>query len=115
MIPCKSLLQAMAMSLFIASCAQEPQTTSVPVSHAPGATSANRALATELYHEVNAYRTQKGARVLQRHGGLDRLAEGARNLAWALEVTVSDPRGREQVIESSGFLHRVPGRVDQFR
>jgi len=48
-------------------------------------------------------------------GALDRLAEGARNVAWALEVTVPDPRGREQVIESSGFLHRVPGRVDQFR
>lgn len=46
---------------------------------------------------------------------LDRLSDGARNLAWALEVTVIDPRGREQVIEAAGFLHRVPGRVDQFR
>ena len=46
---------------------------------------------------------------------LDRLSEGGRNLAWALEVTVVDPRGREQVIETAGFLHRVPGRVDQFR
>ena len=46
---------------------------------------------------------------------LDRLSEGVRNLAWALEVTMIDPRGREQVVEASGFLHRVPGRVDQFR
>lgn len=52
-------------------------------------------------------------------------AEGLRVLAalaadgvsqpWALELVLLDARGRERPLEASGFLHRVPGRADQFR
>jgi uncharacterized protein YkwD len=50
----------------LTSCAQQSQ----PVPSAPG----NHPLANGLFDEVNGYRLSRGAKPLQRHGGLDNLA-----------------------------------------
>lgn len=56
----------------LASCANPPATTRMPVSASirPDSSASNR-----LLQEVNSYRRSHGARELQRHPGLDRLAQ----------------------------------------
>lgn len=57
----------------LTSCADNtPQTNKL---HASGPPSPDNPVATRLYQEVNAYRVSKGVKELQRHGGLDRLAQ----------------------------------------
>lgn len=59
-------------AIALASCASSPQTTRVPVSASlrPDNTNAGR-----VYQAVNQYRLGKGRSQLQRHAGLDRLAQ----------------------------------------
>ena len=56
----------------LASCATPPAPTRMPVSASlrPQPSVSNR-----LFQEINAYRRSRGARELQRHAGLDRLAQ----------------------------------------
>lgn len=56
----------------LASCANPPESTRMPVSASmrPDSSTSSR-----LYQEVNSYRHSKGANELQRHPGLDRLAQ----------------------------------------
>lgn len=56
----------------LAACANPPEPTRMPVSASvrPGSS-----ITTRLYQEVNAYRRSKGRSELQRHAGLDRLAQ----------------------------------------
>ncbi len=47
---------------------------------------------------------------------LDQLSTGERQrLPWQLTLTLSPPQGRTLSTQSRGWLHPVPGRVDQFR
>ena len=58
----------------LASCANPPEPTRMPVS----ASAFNRSglsITSRLFQEVNAYRRSKGRSELQRHAGLDRLAQ----------------------------------------
>ena len=56
----------------LASCASPPESTRMPVSASlrPDSSTSSR-----LHHEINYYRQSMGARELQRHPGLDRLAQ----------------------------------------
>lgn len=55
-----------------ASCASQPQTQSVPVSTSLRPASS---LTEQVFREVNSYRRGHGAKDLERHAGLDRLAQ----------------------------------------
>lgn len=55
----------------LASCATPAKTIKVPVS----AHSSDSSLSGKVYAKVNAYRQEHGASVLQRHAGLDKLAQ----------------------------------------
>ncbi len=55
----------------LASCATPAKTIKVPVS----APSSDSSLSGKVFAKVNAYRQQHGASVLQRHAGLDKLAQ----------------------------------------
>ena len=57
----------------VASCATPTNRTSVPMS-ARSVVSSKEALADSIHAEVNSYRRRHGAKSLQRHPGLDRLA-----------------------------------------
>ncbi len=63
---------AVACMIALASCAQPPATTSVPMS-ATGPPDSS--LSARVFQEVNSYRRSHGARDLPRHPGLDRLAQ----------------------------------------
>lgn len=64
---------AASLVVVCASCAIPPPDVShVPVSSAMGRDSS---LAGQVFQEVNSYRAAKGKRALQRHSGLDRLAQ----------------------------------------
>lgn len=56
----------------LASCATKPETQRVPVS---GAIRPDTSLTGKVLQEVNSYRRARGVADLQRHGGLDRLAQ----------------------------------------
>jgi uncharacterized protein YkwD len=56
----------------LASCASKPETTRMPVS---ATFSPDKSLSGRLFQEVNSYRQSRGAAQLQRHSGLDRLAQ----------------------------------------
>ena len=75
MHPCKVLLQAVATIMITVSCAHEPKSTSMPVSKTMGGTPQSRNLSSQTFNEVNQYRGEKGAKPLQRHSGLDQLAQ----------------------------------------
>jgi len=55
----------------LASCASDPAVTRRPVS-----LNVDTQLSTQVFEDVNAYRSSLGVRELQRHAGLDRLANG---------------------------------------
>ena len=57
----------------LASCATQPQPNKLLVS---ASTSPQSSLSAQVFEEVNAYRKAHGASALQRHAGLDRLAQG---------------------------------------
>lgn len=63
---------AVACAGALASCASPPQATKLPVSSSfrPGNSSTEN-----LFQDVNSYRRSQGAQELQRHPGLDRLAQ----------------------------------------
>ncbi len=56
----------------LASCATPPQTTKVPMS---ASLHPDHSLSGQVLQEVNSYRRSHGASELQRHAGLDRLAQ----------------------------------------
>ena len=56
----------------LASCASQPQTKKMPVS---ASLSPSSPLSEQVFREVNSYRRSHGAQDLQRHAGLDRLAQ----------------------------------------
>jgi uncharacterized protein YkwD len=56
----------------LASCATQPQVTKVPMS---ASLRPDNSLAGQVHKEVNSYRRSHGASELQRHPGLDRLAQ----------------------------------------
>jgi uncharacterized protein YkwD len=56
----------------LASCASPPESTRMPVS---ASFQPQNSTSSQLFQEVNAYRRSKGADDLQRHHGLDRLAQ----------------------------------------
>lgn len=56
----------------LASCTSSPETTSLPVSLS---NQKDSSLADRIYQQVNTYRKCCGARELQRHRGLDKLAQ----------------------------------------
>ena len=56
----------------LASCAPQPETYRVPVS---GSLHPDSSLSEQVSQEVNTYRRNRGANMLQRHAGLDRLAQ----------------------------------------
>jgi uncharacterized protein YkwD len=66
----QSIMVALAAAL--ASCAQPPEPTRMAVSASLRPSSS---LSGRLHQEVNAYRISQGASPLQRHAGLDRLAQ----------------------------------------
>jgi uncharacterized protein YkwD len=71
-LPC-TLAIVVACIGALASCAPKPPApTRMPVS---ASIRPDAPLSTRLYHEVNAYRSSRGASALQRHAGLDRLAQ----------------------------------------
>lgn len=65
-------LLAMVTTSLLASCAEQPVTTKVPVSKSPRPDSS---LSSQVFEGVNAYRRSQGAKALERHAGLDRLAQ----------------------------------------
>ncbi len=70
------LLCAAALS----SCANQPESTRMPVSatinpQAPASSQADKSLRGQLFDEVNSYRRSQGRQDVQRHAGLDRLAQ----------------------------------------
>ena len=65
-------LIAVACAGALASCATQPVTTKVPVS---ASLRPDSSLSGQVFQEVNAYRRSHGASDLQRHAGLDRLAQ----------------------------------------
>lgn len=56
----------------LASCAMQPETTKMPVSASPRPDSS---LSGQVFQKVNSYRRSHGSPDLQRHTGLDRLAQ----------------------------------------
>lgn len=73
-----SPLLAVALAAALASCAQNQQPTKMPVSASLREASPARAAkpdAAKLFREVNSYRSSIGASQLQRHAGLDNLAQ----------------------------------------
>lgn len=56
----------------LASCANKPEPTRMPVS---ASLRPDNSAASRLFQEVNSYRRSQGKRELQRHAGLDRLAQ----------------------------------------
>lgn len=67
-----SQLLVLGLAGVLASCSQGPETTTVSVS-AP--LRPDRSLSGEVFEEINSYRAQHGGKRLQRHPGLDRLAQ----------------------------------------
>lgn len=61
-----------ACAVALASCASQPTTTRMPVS---GAYRPDTSLSGQVLTEVNSYRRSHGVQELQRHSGLDRLAQ----------------------------------------
>lgn len=70
---CIKAVAALCMCV-LASCASQPTRTTVPMSSASAAPS-KASLSGSLHAEVNSYRRSHGAKNLQRHPGLDRLAQ----------------------------------------
>lgn len=69
-------LSAIALAGLLASCsAPSPTVTRIPVSSSSGKTSSG-SLSGQVFNEVNSYRAQKGKSALERHAGLDQLAQG---------------------------------------
>ncbi len=70
----KTFLKLIAVACVgaLASCAPQPKTTKIPVS---ASYKPDSSLAGRIYQEVNSYRGSHGASALQRHAGLDRLAQ----------------------------------------
>lgn len=62
----------LACSAAFISCATQPQVTKVQVS---ASLRPDHSLAGQVHDEVNSYRSSRGASPLQRHSGLDRLAQ----------------------------------------
>ena len=62
----------MVTTSLLASCAEQPVSTKVPVSKSPRSDSS---LSSQVFEGVNAYRRSQGAKALERHAGLDRLAQ----------------------------------------
>ena len=56
----------------LVSCADKSHPVNTPVS---GSQRPDNSVANQLFQEVNAYRRSQGVKELQRHGGLDRLAQ----------------------------------------
>ena len=56
----------------LASCANSPESTKMPVS---ASIRPDSSVTSRLFQEVNSYRRSQGAKDLQRHAGLDRLAQ----------------------------------------
>lgn len=84
----------------------------------------------ELVHTPNFEIGARGREVLTLRGqgladGLQRLDqlelqaspehEALRSLAWQMQISLSDERGRRSDSEVSGFLHPVPGQPGRFR
>lgn len=67
-----TLIIAAACAILATSCASPPTPTRIPVS-AP--LRPNASVSEKLFKEINDYRRSVGARELQRHAGLDRLAQ----------------------------------------
>ena len=65
-------LLATASALALVACAHTPQSTRLPVS---ATVSPKKSTTGSLFNDVNAYRRSQGKAELQRHGGLDRLAQ----------------------------------------
>lgn len=56
----------------LAACANQPEPTKMPVS---ASIHPDSSISGRVFQEINAYRRSQGARELQRHAGLDRLAQ----------------------------------------
>ena len=65
-------ISAVACMAALSSCATPPEPTKLPVS---AAARPDTSLTGQVFQAVNAYRRQHGASELQRHAGLDRLAQ----------------------------------------
>jgi uncharacterized protein YkwD len=65
------LLAMFCAGAMVAACAKKPEASEVAV---PAARFSDSPLASRVFQEVNTYRRSQGARDLQRHAGLDRLA-----------------------------------------
>jgi uncharacterized protein YkwD len=63
---------AVVFGAALSSCAPQPQPTKIKVSASARPESS---LSGQVFQEVNSYRGQRGAAALQRHAGLDRLAQ----------------------------------------
>ncbi len=69
-------LYVITLAGFLASCSAAPPTvTRIPVSASVGKTSLSGSLAAEVFEEVNSYRARNGKSALERHAGLDQLAQ----------------------------------------
>ncbi|MFD2255925.1 CAP domain-containing protein [Luteolibacter algae] len=67
-------MSAIALAGLLAACSSSPpDVTRVPVSASP--TGADKSLRGQIFDEVNQYRTSKGKSSLQRHSGLDAIAQ----------------------------------------
>ncbi|MGY6554067.1 MAG: hypothetical protein ACXIUM_06055 [Wenzhouxiangella sp.] len=85
---------------------------------------------TQLTHAPDFEIGARGREILNLRGaglaeGLQRLdelepqpganSETPRSLAWQMQISLSDERGRSRDSEASGFLHPVPGQPGRFR
>ena len=68
-------LLAMVIAGALVSCANQPGLAKVPVSKSQRPDPSPGSPASQLFQEVNAYRRSHGVKELQRHAGLDRLAQ----------------------------------------
>lgn len=67
------LQSALALAcVVLASCATQPEAQKIPVS---GSIHPKSSVSTQIFDDVNGYRASQGAKKLQRHAGLDRLAQ----------------------------------------
>jgi uncharacterized protein YkwD len=72
-IPCH-LLVAASGAMLLASCGPQLDSTTVLMSSGP-VTKSDGSLAGNIHSQVNSYRASKGKPALQRHAGLDRMAQ----------------------------------------
>lgn len=69
--PCLTLLTGVCAA-FLASCANQPVPNKMPVS---ASMKSDSSVTGRLFQEVNEYRASKGKQAVQRHPGLDKLAQ----------------------------------------